>query len=293
MLGLILVSVVGAETGSFQRVLWGCMFALVVALFTEKWEKNPIKIFKGLIYGPISIGFPFFFLFHALKIVPSSLASLLNGLMPSVVMLMLLMRGKNLHPVLCLIGGGLSFLGVALLTGDISSYSSLEFGMPLFIGIGFAMLMNLFYSIGNVYYEELHPKLPMFQSLFWILFGSSISLFFAGGAKLESLNLVHDATANAAVLGIVNTALAFKIFYVVREKYGSVFSSYCTLIAPFVSTGISLFMGEIQFSYSYIVALLIIVASMKVCQIAIDKKQASRFLKRFKIKVIKLVTQKF
>ncbi len=284
-----LVAVVGAETGALHRVLWGSLFSFVVALFTEKWSFEKKRILKAFIYGPLSIGLPFYFLFNGLKYMPSSMAALLNGLMPTFVIIGTLLRGKKVNLFLAFLGNLMAITGVFLLVGDVDSFSHLQVNQNLFIGVSYLMLMNIFYSTGGIFYNELHPKLPMFQSLFWILLSSSLCLFLLEGAEVSSLNLFHSKTLNALILGVVNTAIAFKLYYYVMEKYGALIASQAPLIAPFAATVVSLSFGEIQFSISYMVALVFIVSAIKFSQMALREKPL-RFLKRYRIKFLRFVS---
>ncbi len=283
-----LISVVGAVTGAFQRVFWGAIISLILALIFEKWSFDKKKIGKAFIFGPLSIGLPFYFLFQGLEYIPSSMAALLNGLMPAFVILMVIIKKQKIHIPLAIIGNLMALCGVFILVGDVNSFSSMSVGRNLFLGVGFLMLMNTCYASGNAFYNELHPKLPVYQSLFWILISSSLCLFLLEGCDLSMLHLVHSKMLNAATLGIINTALAFKIYYYVIEKHGAILASQAPLIAPFAATTVSLAMGEISLSASYIVALLFIVSAIKFSQMALREKPL-RFLKRYRVRVLRLI----
>ncbi len=284
-----LIAVVGANTGAFPRVFWGAFICLIIAAISEKWVFDKKKIAKAFIYGPLSIGLPFYFLFKGLVYVPSSMGALLNGLMPTFAIVMVVLKGRKINMPLAIMGNLIAIAGVFILVGDVNSFSKLVIGKELFLGITFLMLMNICYAAGNAFYDELHPKLPMFQSLFWILFSSSLCLFLLDGANLKMLTLIHSKTINAVVLGVVNTAIAFKLYYYIIEKHGAIMASQAPLIAPFAATTVSLAFGEITFSYSYMLALLFIVTAIKFSQMALRAKP-TRFFKRFRIKVLRFIS---
>jgi drug/metabolite transporter (DMT)-like permease len=127
---------------------------------------------------------------------------------------------------------------------------------------GFVIIATILYGINvNMVYSKLkgvrsvHIAAIAFTGL---IIPSFIILLFSGFFNLPlTENSYALSTLSGCILGVVGTALASVLFYVLVKRSGGLFASLVTYGIPFVAIGWGIYYGE-TFTYFQFIALLII-----------------------------------
>jgi len=264
----------------FQRVFWGAVSCLLLFIFTSmRLKKRTInwslkQVSKACLLGIVAIGAPMSLLFIALLQVPSSVASLINGLMPSFVLLLIILRKWPIRKRVAAFSVILSVAGVALITGKIDSFSSFKLDGNFFFGIILLLAMNFSYAVGNAFYDKLKPSIPFLQSLWIQLSSASLFVFLCFPGDVINTPLFHEHTGIAIILGLVNTTIAFIIYWHIVDKYGGIIAAQAPIIAPVFAVILSIVIGETKLSFSYIFGTVVVLCGVKLAQLARKNRSA-------------------
>jgi drug/metabolite transporter (DMT)-like permease len=204
-------------------------------------KKIPLIILSGLLGN----GIPAYLFCIAETEIDSSLAGILNALTP----LMVLLSGAVLFasPIKKqqMIGVGLGLLGVVCLFAakGINTNSHWQYGMLV-------VLATICYGV-NI--SMVHHHLKGFSSLHL----GSIALFFSGLFSLPVLFFTNFfsrfsgphapwlSLGASMVLGVMGTAVAAVLFYMLIKRAGSIFASMVAYALPVVAVGWGLLAGEV------------------------------------------------
>jgi drug/metabolite transporter (DMT)-like permease len=210
---------------------------LVLLPFVKKaWQSIPrAQVGRVMLSGLIGSFFPAFLFCMAETKIDSALAGILNALTPLFTLLVGILFFQLKARLLQILGTLIGFLGLTLL---MVSGTGFQWG-----NIGYSMLVilaTLFYGL-NVNMVGRHMKgigaLDIASLAFVMLIPpSALILAYSGFFQMPLLNKsVLLSIATAGVLGIVGTAIASIIFYMLVKRAGPVFASMVTYGIPFVA----------------------------------------------------------
>jgi len=219
---------------------------LVLLPFVKKaWQSIPrAQVGRVMLSGLIGSFFPAFLFCMAETKIDSALAGILNALTPLFTLLVGILFFQLKARLLQILGTLIGFLGLTLL---MVSGTGFQWG-----NIGYSMLVilaTLFYGL-NVNMVGRHMKgigaLDIASLAFVMLIPpSALILAYSGFFQMPLLNKsVLLSIATAGVLGIVGTAIASIIFYMLVKRAGPVFASMVTYGIPFVAVFWGIFRNE-------------------------------------------------
>lgn len=202
------------------------------------------KYFLIIVSGLLGSFFPAFLFCIAETKINSSLAGILNALTPIFTLIISVIFykhsiGKN--KIIGLIVGFIGLVALFISKGDIS-FSYLSFA-------SLVILATLFYGMNvNLVSNHLAGQTPITiasVSFCSFIIPSTIILWYAGFFH-HSLHQPHFilSVAASASLGIMGTALATVLYYMLIKRAGGFFASMVTYGIPFVAVGWGLFSGE-------------------------------------------------
>jgi drug/metabolite transporter (DMT)-like permease len=201
------------------------------------------KFFTVLLSGVTGNLLPAFLYSIAISRIDSSLASILNSLTPVFVVVIAILFFKDKIKLQKIAGVLLGMTGVCLLCLS-KGISFSNFGLAALI-----LLATLSYGI-NVnmvghYLKEIHPIHIATISIAFMVIPTGIVLW-----KEDFLKLAFDdrnvqwALLEASLLGIVGTAIATALFYVLIKRAGGLFASLITYSIPIVGILLGMRDGE-------------------------------------------------
>lgn len=210
---------------------------VVLIPFTYNAIKQVPKGKLGLVAlsGLLGSFFPAFLFCIAETKIDSSLAGILNALTPLFTIVVGILffhlkaeKKKILGIIIGLIGLILLFTGSGHVDFKNVSYSSLVFIATILYGLNVNMVGKNMQGIGAINIATLAFVFLIIPCLFILYYTGYFSLPLGDKAYLES-------TASSAILGIMGTAVASILFYMLIKRAGAVFSSMVTYGIPFVA----------------------------------------------------------
>ncbi len=241
--------------------IWGSSFILMKESTTalNGWQIASIRIFSaGLVFLPFAIfhlnqiplnklwliilsailgnllpAFLFAIAIH--EHVNSSLAGILNSLTPLLVIVLGILFFKAVIKTKKIVGVLIGFIGLVILSVSKGGITLSNFWPAMMI-----LLATLFYGFNvnlvSHYLKEIEPFKMATVSLAFMLIPTSIFIW-----KLNVIPLaLNDETtrwpiADAVLLGVVGSAVATALFYVLIKRAGGVFASLVTYGIPIVA----------------------------------------------------------
>ncbi len=235
----------------FQVAALRIMFSGIVLLpYTFRaFKKIPANkiftVFMSGILGSLLPAFLFCIAEEKEKGIDSALAGTLNSLTPIFVIIIGALFFKNQTKKNKITGILIAFVGSVLLLlskGGVNNNQNLWYA-------GFVVIGTICYGINvNMVYKKLKDIGSIeiaAAALFLNGLIALIVLIFTGYFKLPILQKEYlGATGYAAILGVMGTAIASILFYVLVKKAGAVFSSMVTYGIPVVANIIGFFYGD-------------------------------------------------
>ncbi len=244
------------------RMLSGGLILLPLALKSFR-EIPRDKIGLVVLSGFLGSFFTAFFFCIAETKIDSSLAGILNALTPmftisiGALFFQLQINAAKIAGVLLgFIGLCLLFLVRGKLELSYLSYSSLVILATLCYGINVNMVARHLKGIGSV---------SIASFAFACLIPPSLAVLWKTG--YFEIDMLPDkgtwwmATGSAVILGVMGTALASIIFYMLVKRAGTLFASLVTYGIPFVAIGWGLLFGE-SITLAQVGCLLVILAGV-------------------------------
>lgn len=197
-----------------------------------------------ILSGLLGNFFPAYLFCIAETEIDSSLAGILNALTPMFTILVGIsffqLKASNTKILGVIIG----FIGLCLLmlSGKEVSFNNLSYA-------GLVLLATLFYGI-NVnmvgrYMKEVGSLNIASLAFVFLIIPSSIILYITGYLDMSLLdNTVLKATGASFVLGVLGTAFASIIFYMLVKRAGTLFASMVTYGIPFIAVFWGMLDGE-------------------------------------------------
>jgi drug/metabolite transporter (DMT)-like permease len=238
--------------------------SLALLLFAPgAWKRLPSAGTGGYIFlsGLLGSFFPAFLFCLAESKIDSSLAGTINAVTPIFTLLIATLFFKSKIALHKWIGIAVGFAGCLLLfigKGEAKN-ASFSYG-------AYAVLATVCYGINvNMVRHRLMlvPSLDIAALAFsFLLLPSLVVLYFSGFFQLP----LHDAPYRGAILasatlGVIGTALASILFYILVKRAGIVFASLVTYGIPFVALGWGILYGE-KIATTQMIALLIILSGV-------------------------------
>jgi drug/metabolite transporter (DMT)-like permease len=182
----------------------------------------------------------FLFAIAIAKNIDSSLAGILNSLTPVCVALIGIVFFKDKIQTQKIAGVLVGFFGLVLLTllpvllnQKSISASNIGYSFLIFLAtISYGINVNLF----SHFMKELNPVHVATTSLAFLTIPTAIVLWQQGFFQLDFANPgLRKAIAASALLGIMGSAIATALFYILVQKAGALFASLVTYGIPFVA----------------------------------------------------------
>jgi len=203
------------------------------------------KIGLVLLTGVFGNLFPAFLFAEAIaRNIDSSLAGILNSLTPVCVVLIAIIFFKDKIKIQKIVGVLVGFAGLILLTVTQGNISLENIGYSLLIVAGtisYGVNVNL---VGHRL-KEINPVYIATISLAFLTIPTAIVLWQQGFHHLDfNNNRVRLAVIASASLGIVGSAIATALFYILVQKAGGLFASLVTYGIPFIALFWGFIYGE-------------------------------------------------
>jgi drug/metabolite transporter (DMT)-like permease len=216
---------------TFRLLIGFILLAVVVAFAREPLPRDPRMYGHLAVMGTINIAIPFGLITFAEQTVDSSLAAVINGAVPLLVIVIaaIFLKGETIT-VNRLAGLAVGFVGVALIVGlDITDLSSSS-------AIGELALLGstLSYACGAVYARaHVHGLRPMIPALFQVFFGLVVTSVLAFTFE-HPLAAVPAPEAIFAVvwLGLLGSGLAYLAFFRTLQRWGATRTSLVAYLLP-------------------------------------------------------------
>lgn len=225
------------------RVLSAALVLLPVV--AQKLRSFPVKLWGyTALSGFLGILFPAFLFCIAETRLDSALTGTLNALVPFFAILIGYLFFNSQINKYQILGIVIGFLGILILfiTQKRDGYSDVSFA-------GFVLLATFFYGINaNIVKQKLvgisSLTITAF-SLFVVAFPSALILWFSGYFQLplQQSNYM-ESTAAACVLGVVGTAIAWVLFYLLVKRSTALFASSVTFLVPVIALAWGWIYGE-------------------------------------------------
>jgi drug/metabolite transporter (DMT)-like permease len=252
-------------------IIWGSSFILMKASKEElNWAQiASIRIFSG---GIVMLPFAFFYfskipfkkmplvilsaicgnllpayLFAGAiaKNIDSSLAGILNSLTPLCVVVTAIFFFRDKIQSRKILGVFIGFVGLTLLTiagGKEISFENLQYTFLILLA---TVLYGFNINIVGHYLKDINPIHLAVVSISYMIIPTAIVLW---QQNFLQLPFDDDATLlaiiNSVTLGVVGTAIATALFYVLVKKAGGLFASLVTYGIPFIALAWGFVFGE-------------------------------------------------
>ena len=226
----------------------------ILPFFLNKLKKYSFHDhgFSFVLIGILNTALPFtLFSYASLKLGAGSL-SILQATVPILTALLLFSLYRNEFSFRKLIGVLLGFAGLFVLVGPSST-------LDTFSGI-LCVVASMSYAVAGIYLAKTPEKLSnSFIGMGSILVGAIIMLPFLFNYT-SSLSIISSTSwLYLALLGIINTSLAYVIFIKLIKRIGPINASYVTYFVPLSSISLGIiFLDEVITTTLVIGALMIL-----------------------------------
>jgi drug/metabolite transporter (DMT)-like permease len=194
------------------------------------------KIFLAILSGLLGSFFPAYLFTIAQTKIDSSLAGILNALTPIFTIIIGVLFFKLKAAQNKWLGIIIGFIGLVLLpfaaNKEVSfndlSYALLILLATIFYGVNVNMVGNYLRTVNSIHIAAL--------AFVFLMIPSAIILYTTGYFDLDlSDDKIIRATTASAVLGVMGTAVASTLFYMLLKRAGALFASTVTYGIPFVA----------------------------------------------------------
>jgi drug/metabolite transporter (DMT)-like permease len=217
----------------------------------------------GLIFlsGVLGTFFPAFLFCIAETRIDSSLAGIMNALTPIFTLLIGVTAFAQRIPIIKWLGVGIGFVGLVLLilSGD-QGISLSHTGYASFVLIA-TLLYGINVQMVNRYLKDIPSRDIATIAFTLLIIPSAIILAFTGFFTQPAEVILSVSSLASALLGIIGTAIASIVFYMLLKRAGPLFASMVTYGIPFVALFWGLIAGE-SINEWQVVCLLVILAGV-------------------------------
>jgi drug/metabolite transporter (DMT)-like permease len=189
--------------------------------------------FAFVLVGILNTALPFtLFAFASVELGAGSL-SILQATVPILTALLLFSIYKGEFSVFKLIGVVIGFVGLFVLVGPSGGFD--PFSSILCI------IASLSYAIAGIYLAKTPGHISnSFIGMGSIIVGAIIMLPFLLNSSNTLQNLTRDSWTYLAILGVINTSLAYVIFIKLIKKIGPINASFVTYLVPVSSISLGI-----------------------------------------------------
>lgn len=264
-----LVSFTPYQVGALRLTFAGGILAIwgIPNLFKIPKKKLPYVALAGLIGNFV----PMFLFPIAQTHVSSSMAGILDSLVPLFVLLFgalyFQVRGTKNQ----ILGAIIGFIGAVILIGGDGLTGENSFWHCMIIVFATAL-----YGLNSLILTKYLNDVPSFQlssSLFTIWLVPAVIVLFLSGFQttFEGTTLQWQSLGFVAILGLIGTATAMILYYKLIQTTGPMFSSMVTYLMPIVSVFWGILVGE-KVTWLHIAGFVLILSGVYLTQKP-DKKQ--------------------
>ena len=247
------------------RLISGSVFLVALIYFLYKrFSINLAQVNYYLFMSLVGIVIPFIAIITGQKNIDSAMAGILMATMPiSTILLSHLFLDDEKMNKQKFIGFIISFLGVFILIyrDDLFIDNSISetFESQLLVILGATL-----YAFAAIYGKKYKITDPLSASTGTILFATffmTIYLIFIDQSKPSYSNLLLDM--NILLLGVLCTAIATVIYFQILQSEGASFISMMNFLIPLWAILFGIIILNDQFSWNYILGLLVILFGIK------------------------------
>ena len=247
------------------RLISGSVFLVALIYFLYKrFSINLAQVNYYLFMSLVGIVIPFIAIITGQKNIDSAMAGILMATMPiSTILLSHLFLDDEKMNKQKFIGFVISFLGVFILIyrDDLFIDNSISetFESQLLVILGATL-----YAFAAIYGKKYKITDPLSASTGTILFATffmTIYLIFIDQSKPSYSNLLLDM--NILLLGVLCTAIATVIYFQILQSEGASFISMMNFLIPLWAILFGIIILNDQFSWNYILGLLVILFGIK------------------------------
>ena len=247
------------------RLISGSVFLVALIYFLYKrFSINLAQVNYYLFMSLVGIVIPFIAIITGQKNIDSAMAGILMATMPiSTILLSHLFLDDEKMNKQKFIGFVISFLGVFILIyrDDLFVDNSISetFESQLLVILGATL-----YAFAAIYGKKYKITDPLSASTGTILFATffmTIYLIFIDQSKPSYSNLLLDM--NILLLGVLCTAIATVIYFQILQSEGASFISMMNFLIPLWAILFGIIILNDQFSWNYILGLLVILFGIK------------------------------
>ena len=247
------------------RLISGSIFLVALIYFLyKKFSINLAQVNYYLFMSLVGIVIPFIAIITGQKNIDSAMAGILMATMPiSTILLSHLFLDDEKMNKQKFIGFIISFLGVFILIyrDDLFIDNSISetFESQLLVILGATL-----YAFAAIYGKKYKITDPLSASTGTILFATffmTIYLIFIDQSKPSYSNLLLDI--NILLLGVLCTAIATVIYFQILQSEGASFISMMNFLIPLWAILFGIIILNDQFSWNYILGLLVILFGIK------------------------------
>jgi len=202
------------------------LFSIMVA--SGHWQQFRQYWKHFIVLGLISTALPFTFITISTQLSTAGFASILNSLTPIMSATIAWIWLKEYLSVPAILGIGLSFVGVLFMVTDTQSIASELIVLPVLAGLAAAFFYGLTGNYSRKFTEGVPPiVLATGCQVFAALFMIPPALFLWPDNPISTAGWI-----NAAVLGLLCTAVAFILYFYLLENVGVARTVIVTYMIP-------------------------------------------------------------
>jgi len=228
------------------RMMFAAIF--IAPFFIMKFKKYSFfdHGFPFLLIGLLNTALPFTLFAYASVNLGAGSLSVLQATVPILTALILFSLYRDEFSIMKLIGVLVGFSGLFLLAGPSGE-------LDLFSSI-LCVIASLSYAISGVYLANTPEKINnSFIGMGSIIVGAILLSPFLINYHSANLNISSTAWLYIALLGVINTSLAYVIFIKLIKRIGSLNASFVTYLVPVSSITLGIIILDEVFTIDMIV----------------------------------------
>lgn len=228
------------------RMMFAAIFIAPFFLFKFKKYSFFDHGFSFLLIGLLNTALPFTLFAYASVNLGAGSLSVLQATVPILTALILFSLYRDEFSIMKLVGVIIGFSGLFLLTGPSGE-------LDLFSSI-LCVIASLSYAISGVYLANTPQKINnSFVGMGSIIVGAILLSPFLINYHSANLNISSTAWFYIALLGVINTSLAYVIFIKLIKRIGSLNASFVTYLVPVSSISLGILILDEVFTIDMII----------------------------------------
>jgi drug/metabolite transporter (DMT)-like permease len=228
------------------RMMFAAIF--IAPFFLLKFKKYSFLDhgFSFLLIGLLNTALPFTLFAYASVNLGAGSLSVLQAIVPILTALILFSLYRDEFSIMKLVGVLVGFSGLFLLAGPSGE-------LDLFSSI-LCVIASLSYAISGVYLANTPSSINnSFVGMGSIIVGAILLSPFLINYHSNNLNISSTAWLYIALLGVINTSLAYVIFIKLIKRIGSLNASFVTYLVPVSSISLGIIILDEVFTFDMII----------------------------------------